>query len=58
MARKKRYSIHDLYPENYCFDYDAFEANLENYKFTAEDNAYLNALEPECYEDAVPMTPN
>ena len=57
MARRKRFSVHDLYPEDYCFDYDAFEADPENYKFTAEDNAYLNAIELERYEDTVPMTP-
>ena len=57
MARGKRFSVHGLYPEDYCFDYDAFEADPENYKFTAEDNAYLNAIELERYEDTVPMTP-
>ena len=29
----------------------------ENYKFTAENNVYLNAIELERYEDTVPMTP-
>ena len=53
----KRFSIHDLYPKDCCFDYEAFETDPENYRFTAEDLAYLNALEPERYEAAVPMTP-
>ena len=53
----KRFSIHDLYPKDYCFDYEAFEADPEKYKFTAEDLAYLNALELERYEAALPMAP-
>ena len=57
MARRKRFSVHDLYLKDCCFDYDAFEADPENYKFTPEDTAWLNALELERYEDTVPMTP-
>ena len=57
MAQRKHFSVHDLYPEDYCFDYDAFEADPENYRFTAEDNAYLNAIEMERYEDTVLMPP-
>ena len=57
MAKRKHFSVHDLYPEDCCFDHEAFEADPENYRFTAEDHAYLNALELERYEAAVPMTP-
>ena len=54
---KRFFSVHDLYLKDYGFDYEVFEVAPENYKFTAEDLAYLNALEPERYEATVPMTP-
>ncbi|MGX8686554.1 MAG: hypothetical protein ACSW8K_01965 [bacterium] len=54
---KKRFSVHDLYPADYCFDWDAFEADPDNYQFTAEDIAYSNAMELEKYEAETPMTP-
>ena len=50
MATRKRFSVHDLYPADYCFDWDAFEADPEHYQFTAEDIAYSNAMELEEYE--------
>ena len=40
MSKRKPFSVHDLYPADYCFDYDAFEADPENYVFTPEDCAY------------------
>lgn len=57
MSKRKPFSVHDLYPADYCFDYDAFKADPENYVFTPEDCAYLNAMELEEYELEVPMTP-
>ena len=57
MATRKRFSVHDLYPADYCFDWDAFEADPEHYQFTAEDIAYSNAMELEEYERKTPMTP-
>lgn len=57
MSKRKTLSVHDLYPADYCFDYDTFAADLENYVFTPDDCAYLNALELEKYELEVPMTP-
>ena len=56
-ATKKRFSIHDLYPADYCFDWDAFEKDPDNYQFTEEDIAYSNAMELEEYEAVTPMTP-
>ena len=56
MARNKAFSVHDLYPADYCFDYEAFEADPEGYQFTADDIAYYNAMELERYEATVPMT--
>ena len=50
MSKRKPFSVHDLYPDDYCFDYDAFKADPENYVFTPEDCAYLNAMELEKYE--------
>ena len=57
MGRNKVFNVHDLYPEDYCFDYEAFEANPEKYVFTPDDIAYLNAMELERYEREVPMSP-
>ena len=57
MSRRKRFDVHDLYPEDYCFDEEAFLADPENYQFTADDIAYYNAMELEDYEETVPMTP-
>lgn len=57
MAKRKYFSVHDLYPEDYRFDWDAFEADPEHYQFTAEDIAYSNAMELEEYEMKTPMTP-
>lgn len=56
MAGNKAFNVHDLYPEDYCFDYEAFEADPEGYQFTAQDHAYLNAMELERYEREVPMS--
>lgn len=57
MSDRKRFNVHDLYPSDYCFDWAAFEADPEHYKFTAEDIAYSNAMELERYEQETPMTP-
>ncbi len=57
MAGRKTFNIHDLYPEDYCFDWDAFEADPEHYVFTQDDIAYSNAIELEKYEQVTPMTP-
>lgn len=56
MARNKVFNVHDLYPADYCFDYEAFSANPEKYAFTPDDIAYCNAMELERYEREVPMT--
>ena len=56
MAKNKVFNVHDLYPKDYRFDYKAFEADPEGYPFTAEDQAYFNAMELEQYEANVPMT--
>lgn len=56
MAKNKVFNVHDLYPKDYCFDYKTFEADPEGYQFTAEDQAYFNAMELEQYEANVPMT--
>lgn len=56
MAGNKAFNVHDLYPQGYCFDYGAFEADPESYVFTPDDIAYLNAMELEQYEREVPMT--
>ena len=55
MANKK-FNVHDLYPENYSFDSEAFFANPAGYVFTPDDIAYINAMELERYEREVPMT--
>jgi len=57
MAEKKPFNVQDLYPEDYYFDSDAFYADPEGYKFTADDIAYFNAAELERYEAEVPMSP-
>ena len=57
MAKHKVFNVHDLYPANYSFDYQAFAADPEGYVFTPEDIAYDNAMELERYEFEVPMTP-
>ncbi len=56
MAKRKVFNVHDLYPADYCFDYQAFAADPEGYVFTPEDIAYYNAMELERYELEVPMT--
>ena len=57
MARRKAFNVHDLYPADYCFDWDSFEADPEHYVFTQDDIAYSNAMELEKYEQETPMTP-
>lgn len=57
MAKNKVFNVHDLYPKDYCFDYEAFEKDPEAYVFTADDIAYENAMELERYEREVPMSP-
>lgn len=56
MAENKVFHIHDLYPKDYCFDYEAFAENPDAYAFTPDDIAYLNAMELERYEQQVPMS--
>ena len=56
MAKNKVFNVHDLYPEDYCFDYETFAANPDAYVFTPNDIAYLNAMELERYEQEVPMS--
>ena len=58
MAKRKIFDIHALYPADYCFDWEAFEADPEHYEFSADDIAYTNAMELERYEQETPMTPN
>ncbi len=50
MASSKVFNVHDLYPADYCFDYEAFYANPEGYVFTPNDIAYYNAMELERYK--------
>ena len=57
MGRNRTFNVHGLYPEDYCFDQAAFEADPEGYQFTSDDIAYFNAMELERYETSVPMTP-
>ena len=57
MARRKPFNVHELYPTDYCFNWDAFEADPERYVFTKDDLAYFNAIELERYEQETPMTP-
>lgn len=54
--RKKAFNVHDLYPKDYCFNFEAFEADPESYVFTEDDIAYMNAMELERYEQKVPMS--
>ena len=54
---RKEFNIHDLYPADYIFDQKSFKADPDNYEFTADDTAYLNAMELEAYEMDTPMTP-
>ena len=56
MPKRKKFNIHDLYPKDYCFDYEAFDADPEGYVFTQDDIAYSNAMELERYEREVPMS--
>ena len=56
--KRKKFDIHSLYPQDYRFDRQAFEADPENYVFTKEDIAYGNAMELERYEMETPMTPS
>ncbi len=56
MAKNKVFNVHDLYPADYRFDYEAFAADPEAYVFTPDDMAYLNAMELERYEREVPMS--
>ena len=57
MARRKPFNVQDLYPADYCFDWEAFEADPEQYVFTKDDIAYSNAIELKKYEQDTPMTP-
>lgn len=57
MTRRKPFNVHDLYPSDYCFNWEAFESDPERYVFTKDDIAYSNAIELEKYERETPMTP-
>lgn len=57
MSDRKVFNVHGLYPSDYCFDWEAFEADPEHYAFTADDIAYFNAMELERFEMETPMTP-
>ena len=50
MSKRKKFNVHDLYPDDYCFDWDSFEKNPEGYTFTKDDIAYMNAIDLERYE--------
>ncbi len=56
MRKRKRFSIEDLYPKDYFFDYAEFKKDPEGYQFTEADYAYTNAMELKRYEEEVPMT--
>lgn len=56
MAKNKAFHVQDLYPPDYCFDYETFAADPEAYVFTPDDIAYYNAMELERYEQEVPMS--
>ena len=56
MAKRKRFNIEDLYPKDYCFDYEEFEKDPWNYQFSEDDYAYSRAEELRRYEEEVPMT--
>ena len=51
------FNVKDLYPADYSFNWEAFNADPENYEFTAADIAYSNAMELEKYESETNMTP-
>lgn len=57
MANSQKFNIHALYPADYCFDWETFEADTGHDAFTADDIAYMNAMELEKYEAETPMTP-
>lgn len=57
MSDRKVFNVHGLYSSDYCFDWEAFEADPEHYAFTADDIAYFNAMELERFEMETPMTP-
>ncbi len=57
MANRQKFNIHALYPADYCFDWETFEADPGHYAFTADDIAYMNAMELEKYEAETSMTP-
>lgn len=57
MANRQKFNIKSLYPADYRFDIGAFKADPEHYEFTADDIAYVNAMELEKYEMDTPMTP-
>ena len=42
MARNKFFNVHDLYPADYCFDYESFYADPEGYVFTPDDIYAIN----------------
>ena len=56
MAGNSGFNVHDLYPADYSFNYEAFSENPDGYVFTPDDIAYYNAMELERYEREVPMT--
>lgn len=53
-----KFDIHSLYPEDYRFDWETFEADPDNYPFTDEDMAYLNAMELERYLENASLEPD
>ena len=57
MPKRNAFNIHDLYPADYCFDWETFDKDPEGYQFTETDIAYFNARELARYEEEVPMTP-
>ncbi|SEK34909.1 hypothetical protein SAMN04487770_101233 [Butyrivibrio sp. ob235] len=57
MSKRKKFNIHDLYPADYHFDWEAFEKDPDGYRFTEADYAYSNAMDLERYESEVQMTP-
>ena len=57
MPNRKKFNIHDLYPRDYSFDWDAFEKDPDGYEFTEADIAYSNAMDLERFEEEVQMAP-
>ena len=57
MPKRDNFNIHNLYPADYCFDWETFYKDPEGYQFTEADIAYFNARELARYEEEVPMTP-